>query len=161
MRFVTILFILAVLGFVAFKLTHSRKEENKSESFEVTKSEAQWKEELSPQAFQVLRKHATERPNTSSLNKNKADGVYHCAGCGQALFSSQHKYDSGTGWPSFYQPIDQGAVGSKTDYKLIVARTEVHCSRCGGHLGHVFSDGPKPTGERYCINGVSLKFEDK
>ncbi len=120
-------------------------------------SDAEWKKRLSPAAYAVLRHAATERAGTSPLDKEHRNGVFACAGCGQALFRSAAKYDSGTGWPSFTAPI-RGAVGTSTDYKIGLPRTEVHCSRCGGHLGHVFDDGPPPTGKRYCMNGVALKF---
>ena len=128
-----------------------------SNQYEVQKSEQEWKETLSPEQFRVLRKHGTERAGTSPLDKNYEDGTYLCAGCGQPLFTSETKFNSGTGWPSFYKPIE-GAIDTTTDRSLFMTRTEVHCSRCGGHLGHVFSDGPKPTGQRYCMNGVSLEF---
>ena len=121
-------------------------------------SETEWKRRLSPQAYQVLRQEATERPFSSSLNNEKRKGRFVCAGCRLPLFSSSAKFDSGTGWPSFWQPLP-GAVATKTDFKLIVPRTEYHCQRCGGHQGHVFKDGPKPTGLRYCNNGVALVFE--
>lgn len=120
-------------------------------------TEAQWRARLTPQAFHVLRKEGTERPFTSELNKEKRSGVYHCAGCDLPLFASEHKYDSGTGWPSFWQPIE-GALGTKADNTLFTQRTEYHCVRCDGHQGHVFSDGPPPTGLRYCNNGVALRF---
>ena len=125
--------------------------------YEVQKTEQEWKESLSPEAFKVLRKHGTERAGTSPLDKVYDKGTYVCAGCGQPLFNSDTKFNSGTGWPSFYQPLEQ-AVGTTTDRSLFMTRTEVHCSRCGGHLGHVFGDGPQPTGQRYCMNGVSLEF---
>ena len=125
--------------------------------YEVQKTEQEWKEILSPEAFKVLRKHGTERAGTSPLDKVYDDGTYVCAGCGQPLFSSDTKFNSGTGWPSFYQPLEE-AIDSSVDRSLFMTRTEVHCNRCGGHLGHVFGDGPKPTGQRYCMNGVSLKF---
>lgn len=125
--------------------------------FPVTKTDAEWKKQLSPAAYRVLRQEDTERPFSSPLDKEKRKGTFVCAGCDQRLFSSAHKYDSGTGWPSFWQPLS-GAIGTATDYKLGYARTEVHCARCGGHLGHVFNDGPKPTGKRYCMNGVAMRF---
>ncbi len=125
--------------------------------YEIQKTEQEWKESLTPEQFKVLRKHGTERAGTSPLDKVYDDGTYLCAGCGQPLFTSETKFDSGTGWPSFYQPLDE-AIDTTTDRSLFMTRIEVHCSRCGGHLGHVFNDGPKPTGQRYCMNGVSLKF---
>jgi peptide-methionine (R)-S-oxide reductase len=128
------------------------------EKFEVSRSEAEWKQILSPGQFRVLRQHGTERPYSSALNDEHRPGVFACAGCDLPLFRSETKFESGTGWPSFFAPIDD-AVRSSNDYSLIIPRTEVHCRRCGGHLGHVFDDGPKPTGKRYCMNGVALKFE--
>ena len=117
----------------------------------------EWRQKLGPAAFQVLRKHGTERAGTSPLNMEKRNGVFHCAGCGQALFAADTKFESGTGWPSFWQPLD-GAVGETEDRSFFMTRVEVHCSNCGGHLGHVFPDGPRPTGLRYCMNGVSMTF---
>ena len=130
------------------------------ESFPVHKSETEWKSVLSPEQYYVLRQHGTERAGTSPLNREKRAGVFHCAGCGQPLFASETKFESGTGWPSYWQPLD-GKVATSEDNSLFMRRTEVHCANCGGHLGHVFEDGPKPTGLRYCINGVALKFEPK
>lgn len=124
----------------------------------VTKADAEWKTALTPEQYRVLRKHGTERAGTSPLDKEYRKGVFHCAGCGKALFASETKFNSGTGWPSFFQPID-GAVGTSTDFVLLYPRTEVHCADCGGHLGHVFDDGPKPTGKRFCMNGVAMTFK--
>lgn len=121
-------------------------------------SDSQWRERLSPESYSVLRREGTERPFSSALNGEQRPGTYHCAGCDLPLFRSEAKYDSGTGWPSFFAALPQ-AIGSKRDFKLIVPRTEYHCSRCGGHQGHVFNDGPPPTGQRYCNNGVALRFE--
>jgi peptide-methionine (R)-S-oxide reductase len=134
------------------------KDKHAEEVFPVQKSEAEWRATLSPEAFRVLRGHGTERPGTSPLNQEKRTGIFTCAGCGNALFQSDTKYESGTGWPSFFRPIE-GAVATRTDRSFFMTRTEVHCARCGGHLGHVFPDGPRPTGERYCMNGVSLAFQ--
>ena len=122
-------------------------------------SEREWQERLTPMEFNVLRKEGTERPGTSPLNDEKREGTFVCAGCELPLFTSAQKYNSGTGWPSFFDVID-GAVGTKVDKKLFAARTEYHCSRCGGHQGHVFNDGPRPTGLRYCNNGVALNFKE-
>ncbi|HKY73441.1 MAG TPA: peptide-methionine (R)-S-oxide reductase MsrB [Nitrospira sp.] len=124
----------------------------------VVKTDEEWKKLLPPDAYQVLRHEATERAFTHPLHDNKETGVYRCAGCDLPVYSSEHKFDSGTGWPSFWQPIDPKVVETSTDFKLIFPRTEVHCARCEGHQGHVFKDGPKPTGLRYCINGAALKF---
>ncbi|MFZ5555311.1 MAG: peptide-methionine (R)-S-oxide reductase MsrB [Pseudomonadota bacterium] len=123
-------------------------------------SEAEWKKKLTPQQFDVLRNDGTERPWTSALNDEKRPGVFVCAGCGLPLFTSAMKYDSGTGWPSFFTTIP-GAFETRRDYKLILPRTEYHCVRCGGHHGHVFNDGPPPTGQRWCNNGVALRFVPK
>ncbi|MBV9655890.1 MAG: peptide-methionine (R)-S-oxide reductase MsrB [Acetobacteraceae bacterium] len=125
---------------------------------EIEQSEAEWKNKLTPEQYKVLREHGTEPAGTSPLNAEKRSGVFACAACGTPLFDSDTKYESGTGWPSFYKPRE-GAVETAEDRKLFMVRTEVHCRKCGGHLGHVFPDGPKPTGERYCMNGVALKFE--
>jgi peptide-methionine (R)-S-oxide reductase len=126
-------------------------------TFEIEKPDTEWRKQLTPEQYAVLRTHGTERPGSSPLNREKRKGMFVCAACELPLFSSDTKYESGTGWPSFWQPLPN-AVGTQTDRSLFMARTEVHCRRCGGHLGHVFDDGPKPTGLRYCMNGVSLKF---
>jgi peptide-methionine (R)-S-oxide reductase len=123
----------------------------------VTHTDAQWRALLTPEQYAVLRGHGTESPGSSPLEAEHRKGTYTCAGCELALFSSTAKFDSGTGWPSFYEPLPH-AVETSSDYSLVLPRTEVHCSRCGGHLGHVFDDGPPPTGERYCMNGVAMKF---
>lgn len=126
--------------------------------FEVTRTEAEWRAMLSEIEYAVMREEATERAGSSPLDKNYADGTYLCRGCDLPLYSSETKYDSGTGWPSFYE-AKAGAIGTKEDRRLFSVRTEVHCRRCGSHLGHIFDDGPAPTGKRHCLNGVSLKFE--
>ena len=126
--------------------------------FEVELTEAEWRERLTPEQFRVLRKQGTERAGSSPLNREKRKGVFHCAGCDLPVFNSGTKFDSGTGWPSFYQPLD-GAVGTEVDRSFFMTRTEVHCSRCGGHLGHTFEDGPPPTGLRYCMNGAAMTFK--
>jgi peptide-methionine (R)-S-oxide reductase len=124
----------------------------------MNKTDADWKKELTPEQYQVLRKHGTERAGTSPLNSEHREGMFRCAGCGTPLFTSDTKFDSRTGWPSFFKPLE-GSVGTSVDDGHFMRRTEVHCATCGGHLGHVFPDGPKPTGQRYCMNGVALKFE--
>ena len=126
----------------------------------VTKPEAEWRQVLTPDQYRVLREHGTERAGSSPLASEHRRGTFTCAGCGQPLYLSETKFDSGTGWPSFWAPVE-GAVATSTDRSLFMTRTEVHCSRCGGHLGHVFPDGPRPTGLRYCMNGVALGFEPK
>jgi peptide-methionine (R)-S-oxide reductase len=128
------------------------------EAFPVQHSDEEWRGKLTPQQFSVLRKHGTERAGTSPLNQEKRDGTFVCAGCGQDLFKASTKFESGTGWPSFWQPIE-GAVGTTEDRSFFMTRVEVHCSKCGGHLGHVFPDGPRPTGQRYCMNGVAMGFK--
>ncbi len=129
-----------------------------AETFPVQRSDEAWRETLSPAQFNVLRKHGTERAGTSPLNAEKRTGTFVCAGCGKELFSSETKFESATGWPSFYAPLE-GAVGTTEDRSLFMTRTEVHCADCGGHLGHVFPDGPRPTGQRYCMNGVAMEFK--
>jgi peptide-methionine (R)-S-oxide reductase len=128
-------------------------------AFEVTKTEEEWRAALTGDQFAVLREEATEPPFSSPLNDEKRAGTFNCAGCGNPLYASEHKYDSGTGWPSFWRPIGEDAVGYKRDWKLLYPRQEVHCARCGGHQGHVFDDGPPPTGKRHCINGIAMTFE--
>jgi peptide-methionine (R)-S-oxide reductase len=129
-----------------------------SEKFPVDKTREEWRRELKPDAYRVLREHGTERAGSSPLNGEHRAGVFRCAGCGAPLFASDAKFESGSGWPSFYQPMP-GAVATDEDGSHFMRRTEVHCANCGGHLGHVFPDGPQPTGERYCTNGAALKFE--
>jgi len=140
-----------LLGRLAGRRQTSAKE------FAVVLSEEEWRRKLSPAEYRILRDHGTERAGSSPLDKEYGEGIYHCAGCGQPLFASDTKFNSGTGWPSFSAPVEQ-AVETQTDRSFFMTRTEVHCRRCGGHLGHVFDDGPKPTGLRYCMNGVALNF---
>jgi peptide-methionine (R)-S-oxide reductase len=129
-----------------------------TEHFPISKPDDQWRKTLTDAQYDVLRGHGTERPFSSPLNGEKRRGTFYCAGCGQALFSSETKYESGTGWPSFYKPIDH-AVAMTVDKSYFMVRTEVHCARCGGHLGHLFPDGPRPTGERFCMNGAAMIFK--
>ncbi len=147
------------LGSTEPKATHQPTAENATEGnhFEITKTEAEWRKALTPEQFSVLRQQNTERPFSSPLDKLMTSGTYSCAGCGLPLYSASTKFDSGTGWPSFYAPLDN-AVATTADHALLMTRTEVHCRRCGGHLGHVFNDGPPPTGQRYCMNGAALTF---
>ncbi len=127
------------------------------QDYPIRHSDEDWRQMLSPDAYRVLRKHGTERAGTSPLNAEKRKGVFTCAGCGTEVFASDTKFESGTGWPSFFKPID-GGIGTSEDRNFFMVRTEVHCAKCGGHLGHVFPDGPQPTGLRYCMNGVAMKF---
>lgn len=153
------IFYVLVFGLVFSCNSSAQKNESKeAKEFAVNKTEAEWKQELTSEQFYVLRKEGTERPFSSPLNKEYSKGIFHCAACNTPLFKSEHKFDSGTGWPSFDREI-KGNVEFSTDYNLGYARTEEHCATCGGHLGHVFGDGPRATtGKRHCINGVALKF---
>ena len=135
------------------------REPEDTKTDKVKKSEQEWMDQLGYEAFQVLRMKGTERAGTSPLNHEKRKGTFVCAGCGEPLFASGTKYESGSGWPSFFEPIDGDVIEEEVDKSLWMTRTEVHCAKCDGHLGHVFPDGPQPTGQRYCINGVSLKFK--
>lgn len=155
--FITALGSIALVPFVASRLTARESGSVQTSGDKIVRSDAEWKELLTESQYDILRREGTERPGSSPLNQEKREGEYVCAGCGQPLFRSNTKYESGTGWPSFFDFID-GAIETKTDYKLIWPRTEYHCARCGGHQGHVFKDGPEPTGLRYCNNGVALKF---
>jgi peptide-methionine (R)-S-oxide reductase len=148
--------VTAVAGIAAF-LRLGSSAPARAETFEVVKTEAEWRATLSPEQFAVLRQADTEYPGTSPLLHEKRKGNFHCAGCDLPLYSSETKFDSGTGWPSFWDALP-GAVGTEVDTSLFMTRVEVHCRRCGGHLGHVFDDGPPPTGKRHCINGVALNF---
>lgn len=173
----TLLLTIGTLLFVFLSACHLSQESQETEhiqhgeavnsaqhqqgSFLVQRTEAEWKTLLPPKTFEIMRHEDTERAFSSPLHDKKEQGLYYCASCGQALFDSEHKYDSGTGWPSFYQPIAAERVGTREDHQLFAVRTEVHCSRCGGHLGHVFEDGPQPTGLRYCMNGAALSFRGR
>jgi peptide-methionine (R)-S-oxide reductase len=158
-RFLALLLFLTPWG-LAGCAPSDAKNVTHEEKYAVVKSEAQWKKLLSPQAYHVMREHGTERAFSSHLHAKKANGIYYCAACKQALFSSADKFNSGTGWPSYTRPLASHLIGTKEDRSLFGSvRTEVHCSRCGGHLGHVFDDGPAPTGLRYCMNGVALGFK--
>jgi peptide-methionine (R)-S-oxide reductase len=147
-------------GVLPMRLFGKTSSSNKDETFEVTHSEDEWRRLLTPEQYRVLRDHGTERAGSSPLDREKRAGIFHCAGCAQPVFSSEHKFDSGTGWPSFWKPLED-AVATSVDRSFFMTRTEVHCDRCGGHLGHVFDDGPQPTGLRYCMNGVAMTFEPK
>lgn len=146
-----------------FTACSTPEQKSKTESFDmenkITKSDAEWQNELDPEQYRVLRQQGTERAFTGQYWDHHENGTYVCAGCGTPLFTSNSKFDSGTGWPSFYEPIDQHSIEEKRDTTYGMIRTEVHCAKCGGHMGHLFDDGPKPTGLRYCVNSISLKFQ--
>ena len=146
------------LGALGASLAGTSNASQKGE-FEFKLTDEEWRKRLSPEQYYVLRQEGTERAFTSPLDKLYDAGKYHCAGCDNELFSSEHKYDSGTGWPSFWRPLGEKSVAYTVDYKLFYPRKEVHCQRCGGHLGHVFDDGPAPSGKRYCMNGVAMTFK--
>jgi peptide-methionine (R)-S-oxide reductase len=148
----------ALAGLGLSRLFGAPSEAKGLNTYEVSYSEEDWKRRLTPEQYRILRGHGTEIPGTSPLNAEKRQGSFACAGCDNTLFRSATKFESGTGWPSFYQPVE-GAVGTTRDNSLLMTRTEVHCARCGGHLGHVFDDGPKPTGLRYCMNGAAMTFQ--
>jgi len=147
---------LAALGAGGFATRPSRGE-TEAGAFQIELTPEEWRERLTAEQYYILREHGTERAFSSPLDKFYEAGIYACAGCGQELYSSETKYDSGTGWPSFWEPLP-GAIGTSEDTSLFMVRTECHCSRCGGHLGHIFDDGPPPTGKRHCLNGISLEF---
>lgn len=149
---------LALLGGGGLAFRGGRGGAAMAETFEITKTEEEWRAILTDQQFAVLREEATERAFTSPLNDEKRAGLFHCAGCDLPVYSSEVKYDSGTGWPSFWEALPD-AIGTKEDNSLFMTRTECHCRRCGGHLGHIFDDGPEPTGKRHCINGVAMTFK--
>jgi peptide-methionine (R)-S-oxide reductase len=146
-----------VSGYLPTQVRGKTTKTAKNSKFEIMKTEQEWRRILTPAQFEVLRQHGTERAGSSPLDLEHGNGTFSCAGCNLPLFTSNTKYNSGTGWPSFYAPIE-GATGTTIDRAFAMTRTEVHCRRCGGHLGHVFEDGPKPTGKRYCMNGVAMKF---
>lgn len=154
----SLLFTVAVLPLVTAD-SESTQPVQPAMTEKIEKPDAEWKKILTPDQYYVLRRKGTERPSQNANNDLHEKGMFVCAACGLELFSSEAKFDSGTGWPSFYQPIASGAIGTETDRSFFGTRTEVHCARCGGHLGHVFDDGPKPTGLRYCMNSVAMKFQ--
>lgn len=143
---------------LGFRVAKPAAAKDAKKVFPLTLTDAEWRKRLSPPQFYVLREHGTEAPHSSPLDREKRRGTFHCAACEQPLFASETKFDSGTGWPSFYRPLE-GRIGTSEDRSFFMVRTEVHCANCGGHLGHVFDDGPPPTGLRYCMNGISLSFK--
>ncbi len=149
---------LFVLGGGALALRSGLLDSGRDQTFPYALTEEEWSAKLTPEQFAVLRDEVTERPFSSPLNEEKRPGLYACAGCAQQAYDAAAKFDSGTGWPSFSSPLPD-AVGTRSDYSLLIPRTEVHCSNCGGHLGHIFDDGPEPTGERHCLNGLALDFQ--
>jgi peptide-methionine (R)-S-oxide reductase len=155
-----ILLIIPLFCFLSCK-SSSQEKSGDEKTFEIVKTADEWKQELSDFEYKVIREKGTERAGTGSLLNNKEEGIYHCRACGLELFKSDSKFESGTGWPSFYEPYSDENIYQETDYKIGYPRSEIMCNRCGGHLGHVFNDGPKPTGLRYCVNSVSLSFEKK